>query len=1800
MIKQFSLLFCGLLLLLSTFLSAQCLVERNIPLLDNDTTYISILVNGLSEDSLGVNGQGLCGVKMNFRHEFVGDISMELISPSGQKVRLVGPAVPVSGNTSFTKWNVTFVSCGDIPSPDAGFSPSWDNLQPWGIFGNYSGQYHPFLGCLEDFNSGNSNGTWTLRIIDVSQFGSGQIQSVSLFFCDDTGLDCDECKLDPGDLQSTPVEQCQTSGNIIFQNLLETFTAFPKDTVNYIYKWALFQDSVLLNILDQGLLSDLAVGTFTLCNLQYAKNDSLLIPVVPDTFDIFSLNSYFENNFICAQVGDRCIDINIYSSTDTIFIDTTICAGNVFVAAGEEFNNEGTYTLQIPGQFCDTILVLELKLDSIITSIQTSTDSISCINPSVFLTGNISDTTKMINEFKWFSPDGLFLPTQDVKVIEAKSAGTFYFTASDGFCSDTSLIEIYLDENFPQVSIIGEDTLTCFLDTTLLTPLINVPVQSLVWSSSSPFIQIGNSIKVFETGQYSVNITGENGCSAVASINIVKISEPAPFTLIGDTLFCKKDSIYLDVLFETGGNYQYVWSGVHPGNESVKNPLVTSGGLKSVLVTDVRTGCSASQNINIPDLRQYPNVLVNVMNLNCERNSVVPQLIVDLPVDSFIWTGPGFFSNNASVMITIPGTYNVSVFTEEGCFSTRNFFVGLDTVKANIFLNSDSLTCTSNSVIINVESDKELIKYNWYDSQNNLVGSDDSLIVFIAGKYLLQAVNVDGCLSIQTIEIIRSASLPNILFEVDEISCTNDSVQIKPDKAVGFNFVWQYPDQTIILEPSPYVHIPGLYKVTVTDRINPDCVEIQEILVNEVRDYVVFDISYGEFTCISDSVRVMIIPDIDSVSLAVSGPFFTIQNDFDFFVHEVGTYYVRGITKEGCITMDSFTTVLNDIVPNIVLPNQIKITCFNRSVPLVFESNIIGTRFELYRNNVLLGEGNNFMVSDSGYYKVYGIAPNACRDTLSFNIELDTLHPDISILPFDTINCINTFTILEAVSGSNNVNVKWTSSGSNPITVNSGGQYIAEVMSIQNGCITQDTVLVIEEKIYAEYEVSASQINCKNENAVVLLTPGIQFNDIIWSPLNPSLVSPGTLSFNTSQEGVYYFEVISDKSCIFKDSIFVIKNTEKPVILQIISENLNCTNRQTNISVVSSSPIDSIRWTSPFNISFNSLNLNVSNPGEYKIKLFGSNGCIKDTAVTILEIIDPPQYSSFTDSLSCKKGKGIIGIVSSDNIVSYVWSGPNQYIGFGPSVLVTESGTYTVVITKTNGCTDTTEIKVGGDYREPDFAIKDSFFVPCDSSLIRLFIEENDIIEQYYWSFEGNFLSNDSEPLTNKEGNYSVLVTSLNGCRAKKDFKVIQITLPAGFSFTTDTITCGKTQAYLSANSPSSLAEYKWISPNGIISQNSNLVTDESGLFLLIVKDDNKCFDTVEVEVSLDTLSPFVEIDQLGEVICEEKQVDLRIRDSLLFPEYTFLWFSGSSQLLSDPTLSRVTVSGEGEYRVLVTNQNNGCQAIFVYEVGAVESDFTTIPLDISQPLCNDFNFGSASITNLKGVPPYQTSLNGVVYGSTFDFYLLAPGEYNVSVKDSLGCKTDTVFTILPATSLSFPFPADTTLYLGDSLILVAGPDSILNNKFNIIWLQNKDTLCSGNCSDSIVVFPKGTTIYTLQMISEQFNCFVEKKIFVNVLDGIFSGIPNVFSRSAIQSENRTFYIPQTRGVEKIISFKIFDKWANPMFARYDFESGIPELGWDGTFEGKEIEQGVYVVVIELLLTNGRSIQYEGSVTVIK
>ena len=98
---------------------------------DNFTGSFLINVQNAANPTLGQNGQGVCGVQLNFDHEYIGDLSITLTSPSGQTVTLVGP-IGFFGATDGSTWDITFLQCGDPGvSPDPGFSNQWSNNQPW-------------------------------------------------------------------------------------------------------------------------------------------------------------------------------------------------------------------------------------------------------------------------------------------------------------------------------------------------------------------------------------------------------------------------------------------------------------------------------------------------------------------------------------------------------------------------------------------------------------------------------------------------------------------------------------------------------------------------------------------------------------------------------------------------------------------------------------------------------------------------------------------------------------------------------------------------------------------------------------------------------------------------------------------------------------------------------------------------------------------------------------------------------------------------------------------------------------------------------------------------------------------------------------------------------------------------------------------------------------------------------------------------------------------------------------------------------------------------------------------------------------------------------------------------------------------------------------------------------------------------------------------------------------------------------------------------------------------------------------
>ncbi|MBK6931402.1 MAG: gliding motility-associated C-terminal domain-containing protein [Saprospirales bacterium] len=62
----------------------------------------------------------------------------------------------------------------------------------------------------------------------------------------------------------------------------------------------------------------------------------------------------------------------------------------------------------------------------------------------------------------------------------------------------------------------------------------------------------------------------------------------------------------------------------------------------------------------------------------------------------------------------------------------------------------------------------------------------------------------------------------------------------------------------------------------------------------------------------------------------------------------------------------------------------------------------------------------------------------------------------------------------------------------------------------------------------------------------------------------------------------------------------------------------------------------------------------------------------------------------------------------------------------------------------------------------------------------------------------------------------------------------------------------------------------------------------------------------------------------------------------------------------------------------------------------------------------------------------------------------------------------------------------------------------------------------------------------------------------------------------------------------------IFDRWGDLVYESRDFFSNQPESGWDGTFRYKKVLPGVYVFLIEIELTPGRTEVLRGDVTVLR
>lgn len=294
-----------------------------------------------------------------------------------------------------------------------------------------------------------------------------------------------------------------------------------------------------------------------------------------------------------------------------------------------------------------------------------------------------------------------------------------------------------------------------------------------------------------------------------------------------------------------------------------------------------------------------------------------------------------------------------------------------------------------------------------------------------------------------------------------------------------------------------------------------------------------------------------------------------------------------------------------------------------------------------------------------------------------------------------------------------------------------------------------------------------------------------------------------------------------------------------------------------------------------------------------------------------------------------------------------------------------------------------------------------------------------------------------------------------------------------------------------------------------------------------------------------------------------------------------------------------ITANAGGTYILEVSNTETGCKATDEVDVDQAD-DLPVFDVDSVNVRCFNENNGSLTITNLTGgVPPYQYSFDGgATFGTADRISNLRPGTYRVQVRESNGCVNEVVVNITQPELLAVELGEDVRINLGDSVtveILTNIPDRVTE----ILWTANGQPIFVGQRVTSFVAKPDVETVYTVTLVDEN-GCTATADIIIRITKVRVLEIPNIIYPEAGDVTNQTFIV-YSDDLDRILKFKIYDRWGNLVYSQDNIDpKNEVERFWNGRFDNKPVEQGVYVYVIDVLFKDGFFETRAGDLTVIR
>ncbi len=894
---------------------------------------------------------------------------------------------------------------------------------------------------------------------------------------------------------------------------------------NFSYQWGTFNGQILNG---QGTLQITAgaTGTYTLLvtntlnNCTASYNVDVATDVTPPLADAGA-----QITLTCAQPSSILDGSNSSTGPEFTYQWSALSGGNFVTPTNiqnPQVDAPGTYQLVVTNTIngctsTDQVVVLPDANDPVAQVAAPA--ELNCLVSQITLNASGSTTGANIT-YNWTGTGLVTAP--DVLNAQVNQPGTYTLlitNASNGCTSDVTVV-VPQDIDIPPADAGPDQILNCFNPQQQLGGTGNPlgAIYSFAWTGTG-IISGANTPGpiVNQSGLFTVVVTNtQNGCVQTDQVNLTAdFVNPTVTAGAGFQLTCVLDSYTMQSTASTGPNFVYQWTtntGSFTSATNILNPTVNGSGLYSLLVSNTTNGCTATDQVQITQAADVPDAIANnAPVLTCATTSLTLSGAGSSVGAEFTytWSASGGGSivsggNTLAPVINEPGTYNLLVLnTLNNCDNNSSVVVLEDIAPPAIDAGaSPTLTCTTTSLnLAGFVTTPGTFTYQWQAQNNgNIVSGSNSLTptVNAGGNYLLTVTSLaNGCTSTDMVAVnVDQAPPTSAILPPATLTCVVESINLDATGSTTGNMLYSWStnggnivNQTTPLQP--LVNEPGTYTLLVTSAIN-GCTDSETITVPQ-------DILAPTAAAGTDGLLTCAVTTLELNGNGSS---------------QLGDYFYQWTTTNGQIQVGA-----NSLTPTITAGGTYTLAVVNNENGCTSSDNV------LVNVNT---QAPNLVIATPGLITctLPQITLNGSGSQGGANISYTWITPNGNI-----------------VSGANN----------NSAVVNSAGQYTFTVLNSANGCLSTQTVDVLDNIVLPMAEAGPPFTLTCSVDQVTLLGAGSTgaLYAYGWSTAGGQIVSgANSLQPVVNQNGIYTLTVTNlNTGCKQTDVVEILEETNVPTDL---------------------------------------------------------------------------------------------------------------------------------------------------------------------------------------------------------------------------------------------------------------------------------------------------------------------------------------------------------------------------------------------------------------------------------------------------------------------------------------------------------------------------------------------------------------------------------------------------------------------------------------------------------------------------